>query len=446
MILADFATVLENWVDDRYEVQVSHNALGDTCVYARYKDWVCSKDHRLKELLREETIMSEISQQDCGHRGQWCGVRHLHEDFDDLILPRFQAEFDLRDVDLFACGHPLYWCRLVATFDAPILGVWDMTHHLFVPEELQHEWTGQFLELFQRKGNLLVALSAYHGFQLEWLLGLRVPYFQLTVPDVSLVARYSPHARPNEVFVSRFNTLYDVDLLYRFAEAASLPFRFVDWNALSCGKDCSKAQLARFRASVLCAYDTSNMKLTEFYAMAVPIFIFGGGLWRTTMRWAQADAKAGGPNATLGGRDFRDPPEPYGRQGPKDGRWISQGMQQATEEILWERPWQEPLRGNAPPYGRLPYSPFMESRNELIPPAAAFWAQLTDWALLPHIQRYESVPHLLHMLSELSLEDLLEISRRMASHYAQLLVASTNFWRAVIVSLVEDRDASKWKG
>ena len=46
----DLAFVLENWMSDRYDVQVSHHALGDICVYARYKDWLCSKDERLKEV------------------------------------------------------------------------------------------------------------------------------------------------------------------------------------------------------------------------------------------------------------------------------------------------------------------------------------------------------------------------------------------------------------
>ena len=87
----------------------------------------------------------------------------------------------------------------------------------------------------------------------------------------------------------------------------------------------------------------------------------------------------------------------------------------------------------------------MENRAELVPPGAALLVQLTDWALLPHLLRYESASHLLQMLSDLSLDDLLEVSRRMASHYTKLLVASTNFWRALIMSLM-DRDSSMWKG
>ena len=50
----------------------------------------------------------------------------------------------------------------------------------------QEQWTGDFLELFSRESlalseaswllrrrNLLVAMSAYHSFQVRWLLGLR---------------------------------------------------------------------------------------------------------------------------------------------------------------------------------------------------------------------------------------------------------------------------------
>ena len=445
----DFVTVLENWMSDRFEIQVSHNALADHCEYARYTEWLCSKDMRFKEVLEEEKILTQASQADCGERGQWCGLRELNQNFDSAVLPRFLALFpELSNVDLFACGHPLYWCRLVAGFNAPILGIWDMTHQFSVPEDLQEEWTSEFLELFQKKQNLLVAMSAYHSFQVHWLLGLRVPYFQPVTPDVSLGARYSPHVRPHEVIVSRFRTPYDVELLHKFVEeAGTLPFRFVAWEDMPCGQDCSKAELGRFRASVLSAYDTSPMKLTEFYAMSIPICIFSGGLWRTAMRWAKADAKSGGPNATRPGRDF-DPTDSV----PKDWQWIQKALKMETEEIRWEQPWRDKLldklhksHHQGPPFGDLPYSPFMENRAELVTPGAAFWVQLTDWALLPHLLRYESVPHLLQILSQLSLDELLEISRRMASHYTKLLVASTNFWRAVITSLV-DQDCSIWKG
>ncbi|CAK9091800.1 unnamed protein product [Durusdinium trenchii] len=50
------------------------------------------------------------------------------------------------------------------------------------------------------------------------------------------------------------------------------------------------------------------------------------------------------------------------------------------------------------------------------------------------------------MLWNLSLEELMAISERMAAHYAKLLVASVHFWRGVIISLVEEKDASMWKG
>eukprot|EP00438_Fugacium_kawagutii_P016328 Skav212448 [mRNA] locus=scaffold1094:264444:268601:- [translate_table: standard] len=449
----DLATILENWMSERYEVQVSHNALADHCEYARYKDWLCSKNDLFKEVLEEQRIVTQASQVDCGERrGQWCGLRELHQEFDEKVIPRFQAQFpELRQVDLFACGHPLYWCRLLADFGTPILGIWDMTHNFAVPEHLQEHWTRDFLDLFQKRENLLVAMSAYHSFQVRWLLGLRVPYFQPVTPDVSLGAKYAPDLRPHEVLVSKFHTPYEGELLHRFAEAVpSLPFRFVAWQDLPCGQDCSKAELGSFRASVLSAYDTSPMKLTEFYALSIPICIFSGGLWRTAMRWAKADAVSGGLNASLAGHHGRD--FAPGKDWSKDGQWIHRALTKETEELRWDRPWHpKPLalgspESQGPPHMDLPFSPFMEDRAQLVSPGAAFWVQLTDWALLPHLLRYESVPHLLQILSELSLDDLLEISRKMAGHYAKLLVASTNFWRAVVMSMVEDHDASKWKG
>ncbi|CAK9085246.1 Hypothetical protein SCF082_LOCUS40386 [Durusdinium trenchii] len=218
--------------------------------------------------MQEQRILSEMSQADCGEeRGQWCGLKELHEAFDPVI-GRFEAAFpELKQVDLFACGHPLFWCRLVESFEAPILGIWDMTHLFAVPEHLQETWTSGFLRLFEKKQNLLVAMSAYHSFQIQWLLNLRSAYFQPVTPDVALRARYHP-LRQEEVLVSKFRTPYDIELLQRLAAkaASSFPFRFVAWDDMPCGKDCTKAELGHFRASVLSAYDTSPMKLTEFYA------------------------------------------------------------------------------------------------------------------------------------------------------------------------------------
>ena len=243
------------------------------------------------------------------------------------VLPRFQQLFpELRQMDMLACGHPLYWCRLLANFGAPLLGIWDMSHQLWVPEELQDQWTEDFLELFHRKENVLLTMSAHNSFQVRWLLGLKVPYFQPITPDVSLEARYAPEVRPQEVFVSRFNTPYDVELLRRFAEAAAiLPFRFVSWEEMPCGKHCSKAQLAQFRGSVLCAYDTGPLKLAEFYAMAIPIFHLLRGLMAHHHALGARRRQAGGPcGLLLGPRLSGSAPKefPMARKGPekRDGK------------------------------------------------------------------------------------------------------------------------------
>eukprot|EP00913_Durusdinium_trenchii_P001801 g1668.t1 len=52
----DFATLVERWMGDRRPERW----------YARYKDWLCSKDERFKEVMQEQRILSEMSQADCG--------------------------------------------------------------------------------------------------------------------------------------------------------------------------------------------------------------------------------------------------------------------------------------------------------------------------------------------------------------------------------------------
>ena len=75
----------------------------------------------------------------------------------------------------------------------------------------------------------------------------------------------------------------------------------------------------------------SPMKLTEFYALTMPSFIFSKGLWRTALRWAKADAKSGGLNASLPGRPRR-----------------------ATEVIEWGQPWRVGDDAEGPPFEDLP--------------------------------------------------------------------------------------------
>lgn len=458
-LFADVDWMLKRWAQGgRYAIEVQSHAVSEYCEYAWYRDTVCSRDRRVREILREDTVVPFISQADCGEaRGQWCGLRDMNADFDSVVAEFARVlgpELD-GSVDLFMCGHPLFWCQLFDAFSAPppILGAWDMPLHFGVPTELQPSWASRFMAMFRDPRNLLVAQCAFQSFQIRWLLGLSVPYYQLLPAHAAFAGRYDPPPGGGDVLMSVFHTEFEAEAILRLA-AARAPGKgpqFVRWGDLHCGKDCPKAELTKFRAVVLDAYDTGNTKLMEFYGMAVPIFVCQAGLWRTTMRWARTHAAHAGLGATILGRQL-EPLQP----GPD--AWSTVFLEELKRARYLREPWPLPLvadgsvitpgaaASDSHPFGGLPFAPFARDREELNAPSAAFWAQLSDWSLLPHLLRFHGAAHLLWLLGTLTAADLASVSLRMVAHFGRLWRANLRFWRGVLAALTEGADTETWRG
>jgi len=428
-------------------IRVANHMVSEYCEYQVYRETLCTADARLWTLLQGDLVTGQASQNDCGlEEGQWCGLRRLNANFDEVMVMFariFGPELNGK-VDLFMCAHPLYWCRLFDRLPHPpgILGVWDVSHNFAVPLELQESWNLELVSKFQNPRNLLVAQCAYHSFQVKWLLGLSIPYYQPLAIRTALQGRYNP-VHKTTVLLSVFHTPYGAAVLKRVAAVVpDMPYRLVSWHDdLSCGVNCSKVELARFRAVVLDAYDVANFKLAEFYGMAVPIFICHSSLWRTAMRLARTQAFQAGPLADAPGRI----------PSRADNSWSSIIAQETLTARLHE-PW--PLVtsvskrqevSEASDRG-LPFSPFTSDPELLFPPGAAFWAQLTEWNVLPHLLRYHGAADLISQLGILSMGDLASVSRQMASHYREMCKANLGFWHGLIAALIADSDASAWKG
>uniref|UniRef100_A0A7S4VWY4 Uncharacterized protein n=1 Tax=Alexandrium monilatum TaxID=311494 RepID=A0A7S4VWY4_9DINO len=438
----DIVTILEQFATDRYDVKVHSHAVSEYCGYAPYRGWLCTSDRRVEEVLQKELVLGRISERACGsEEGQWCGLRRLHRNF-DAVVEAFTRTFYRElsgTIDLFMCGHPVFWCKLYQNFQAPIVGVWDMSHFFGVPEELHQRWTGEFSAIFRSPRNILVAFTPYHSFAAKSWLGLSIPYFHSLAIWASQQGRYSPERR-DEVLLASCNIPDHVGLLERFAEeAAGFPHRLVAFpKKLSCGTNCPKAELARFRAAVLCPYDLSPLKVMEFYAMAMPTFVQSSCIWRTSMRWAQTTPYTAGP---FSAHEEAEEAVAKAWPGGTDG-WV-RVFENWNNMLRWDEPW--PLNSSTLP-PELPFPAFISSRRVLFPPAAAFWAQFSDWASLPHLLHYRSAGQLLAMLATQPLEELREVSAAMVRHYTAMVAAGLSFWRGLVVALVEEGSSEAWKG
>lgn len=144
-ILDDMVSLAALWREhgaSDHEIEVHSHVVSEYCDYPWYAESVCTRDARIKSILRDEQVRSFASQAACGReRGQWCGLQDLHADFSSVAAEFAAAlgpELD-GEVDVYFCGHPLVWCRLFERFrhTPSILGVWDMPHNFAVPLLMQ---------------------------------------------------------------------------------------------------------------------------------------------------------------------------------------------------------------------------------------------------------------------------------------------------------------------
>ena len=106
----------------------------------RQKDWrmpYCSQDEQLFSLIGMQEIHDHS-------QGQWEGAyrNHRHENWADVKREFAAKYYNWLDshVDLFLCGHPLFWCTLFedllrANQKKSMLAVYDQPPFFLVPEE-----------------------------------------------------------------------------------------------------------------------------------------------------------------------------------------------------------------------------------------------------------------------------------------------------------------------
>eukprot|EP00439_Symbiodinium_sp_Y106_P025856 s1386_g3.t1 len=439
----------------------------------RQKDWrmpYCSQDEQLFSLIGMQEI-HDYSQ------GQWEGAyrNHRHENWADVKREFAAKYYNWLDshVDLFLCGHPLFWCTLFedllrANQKKSMLAVYAQPPFFLVPEEGEDDFVAN-LRAFadpEFRNAVLVGFAPFFSRQFEWLVGRKIPHSRpiaLAVRDV-----WQP-LQPDSVLFSTSIDYEAIAVFFRYAEEnvildpSGLHLKFLEWGLNAYAKneqgrigldyETSKSQIAQLRCVVVTPYDFAHLKLAEFKAMGMPMFM-PKQLWKWTTRWSQMIARPAGHNASkFTDARSRPPGECYA-----DAELQEELQMPTLPESFYRDPWgflpdggpcAEALSqwdDHSGPFGRSPFQLFTIDRRDLQPlDGTLFWSQWSEMSLLPYTIYFDSAAHLIALLRILPLEALMDVSRATRQWHRQEAYKVIEFWRALTAALVKG-DAATFKG
>lgn len=404
-----------------HPVNIHHNSLAE--YHCEFLPQFCSTDDDLKQVLRRDSLYLRTTEK------QWQGALDLHADFDNVtkhFQRIFAAKFRSMGIKLLMCAHPLFWCRLYEGLGIPFLGVYENVHTLFLEEADADVWTGQLRELFSpEKASLLVAWTPFHAFQAEWATRMKLPYARglaLSWPqgiwrgefNSTVLVSPCPSWQPTQLLRHLFNLAKSV---------AKLSFDLLRWpEDIFCGSRCKPRDFASFRSVILWPYDIGNSKFAELYALAIPIFA-PEQLWRWSMRASSTFAQ-GNRNASLWqGKDVEF------KMSNCSVESSSACVHFDFAHWMWQNPWQ--LGSD------MPFAPYSPDRYNLRPKSAAFWSELSEYALRPQITFFRSFAELFGILQATDSGTLRAKSDAMSAWQRVEAQAVVNFWREAVLSLLE---------
>ncbi|CAE6968811.1 unnamed protein product, partial [Symbiodinium sp. KB8] len=386
----------------------------------RQKDWrmpFCSQDEQLFSLIGMQEIHDHS-------QGQWEGAyrNHRHEHWADVKREFAAKYYNWLDshVDLFLCGHPLFWCTLFedllrANQKKSMLAVYDQPPFFLVPEEGEDDFLANLRAFAEPefRNAVLVGFSPFFSRQFEWLVGRKIPHSRpiaLAVRDV-----WQP-LQPDSVLFSTSIDYEAIAVFFRYAEEnvildpSGLHLKFLEWGLDAYAKkqgrigldyETPKSQIAQLRCVVVTPYDFAHLKLAEFKAMGMPMFM-PKQLWKWTTRWSQMIARPAGRNASkFTEARSRPPGECY------DTELQADLPMPTLPESFYRDPWGFLPDGglcaralsqwddHSGPFGRSPFQLFTIDRRDLQPlDGTLFWSVERDvLAALHDLLRFSSAPH-----------------------------------------------------
>ncbi|CAK0841847.1 unnamed protein product [Prorocentrum cordatum] len=320
-------------------------------------------------------------------------------------LPRVAP--GLLDADLVVCSEPFWLCPPLAALRAgPMAGVLHMALLNEFPFEdeasLDAFWVS-FYAMAERHDVVLSVACRITAEQVLHQTALQVPY----VPFLGLHvrARHSP-GPARRALLFRNNRQHMIAFrgaLRHFLAKADppCPVELVDMNDRR--EALPYEEMATFHMALLLPHGPSALRLTDLYAAAVPMLVPAEPLVHKFV-WA---------TRTFGGYD-------------SEPRWRHRAPQSLRA-----------ARGE-PAGGWHPYSPLNFVHSWAIHrhiDDRRYWYQYTEWATLPHLVTFSSLPDLLLVMEGMTLEEVRRVSTAMTRHHLSMVADALGWWRAALCQL-----------
>eukprot|EP00933_Yihiella_yeosuensis_P041189 TRINITY_DN35610_c0_g1_i1.p1 TRINITY_DN35610_c0_g1~~TRINITY_DN35610_c0_g1_i1.p1 ORF type:complete len:781 (-),score=129.44 TRINITY_DN35610_c0_g1_i1:130-2169(-) len=391
-LLREPLAVWQRVLNHRFEVATSIHVLDASATtpedvqrlhaHCRFIDgaW-CRSDDRLLQL--NELFENEVLA-DC-HKGDHKARHHFlrsTEEYYNRFVQLMGDDAEMRSADLFMCGEPVLFCRLLSYFGKPVVGYISTPLSVYVSNEDRPAWYQQFYEMALDPLNVFAATTPIFAEWVAYATGISLPVVRPVTAYTE--AHYWP-IREREVLLLRTVSLFwdsECVLNYFAKEAArsyldeeqDQPFVFRESTSLTAGDRVGYGAFAEFLAAVIYPYAFSQFWFYELYSMAVPIYMPA----KETL-------------ALLVSQDYAVCP---GFEGHRPGH---------------------------APHRVHPYSPFDMDDWE----AMTYWTKFTDYVQLPHVQYFDSVPNL---ILKLQTRNHRELSRVMKRKHTELLGHAASFW------------------
>ncbi|CAK9081721.1 Uncharacterized protein SCF082_LOCUS38872 [Durusdinium trenchii] len=224
--------------------------------------------------------------------------------------------------------------------------------------------------------------------------GWQLPY----VPFIGLgiQTRYAPVEERRALIFrnNRQNTLAFRSALRMFVDSTeNFPMKVMDMNDFK--KALSFEEIATFHCVIFVPHGPNALRLSDIYAANIPAVVPEEPLVQNFV-WS---------SRTFGGYDAE-----------------TRYLERAPPELRTQT--------DAPAFHASNYLQswsihrFIDDRR--------YWYQFTEWATLPHLLRFHSLPSLLQLLKDLTVDSGRKVSMRMAAHHVTMVADTLSWWRLAL--------------
>ena len=284
----------------------------------------------------------------------------------------------VKSIDAFVCSFPAAMCQMWLALNKTI--VYLPAHRYNLGRCTTREWRQLDQDLYQmshdpNQRHIIGAMSRYDVEYLQFYTGIKpelLSSFSGYYNDDSL---YNPTRKEFLIFCLRGGGNYFIQNVKQALQPEFFAERVYDLYKFYTAKD-----LANHPAIIMLPYSVMSYRLTELYAMAIPLFMPSPAFFL----------------------NFYDPNTQQHSLG-HDRTSTSKPYCSIQKNLEFEmRP---SLKSNFSPH---PYSPNLEYADDM--EAEFYWLQMSDFYDWPHIQHYDSYEHLKALLAE---ADFAEIHQKM---------------------------------